>query len=52
MSGKSPPRHIIQPIEVLETVDFITRIPTVWHESKMLNGVVGNFIAVARRNGG
>ncbi|MCF8360832.1 MAG: glycoside hydrolase family 97 protein [Prolixibacteraceae bacterium] len=34
-----------------ETVDFITRIPTVWDETKVLEAAVGNYIAVARRKG-
>ncbi len=34
-----------------ESVDFITQIPTVWDETVVLKGSVGNYIAVARRNG-
>ncbi|MCB9286494.1 MAG: glycoside hydrolase family 97 protein [Lewinellaceae bacterium] len=34
-----------------ETVDFIVGIPTVWDETIVLHGSVGNYIAVARRNG-
>ena len=33
-----------------ETVDFITQIPTVWEETKVLHGSVGNYIVVARKN--
>lgn len=33
-----------------ETVDFITKIPTVWDETKVLEASVGEYIAVARRN--
>ncbi len=33
-----------------ETVDFIVQIPTIWDETKVLHGVVGDYIAVARRN--
>lgn len=32
-----------------ETVDFITQIPTVWEETKVLHGSVGNYIVVARK---
>lgn len=34
-----------------ETVDFITRIPTVWDETVVLKGAIGDYIAVARRSG-
>ena len=34
-----------------ETVDFITQIPTVWDETKVLEGSVANYIIVARRKG-
>ncbi len=32
-----------------ETVDFITKIPTTWDETIVLNGAVGDYITVARR---
>jgi alpha-glucosidase len=32
-----------------ETVDFIAQIPTVWDETKVLHGSVGNYIVVARK---
>lgn len=34
-----------------ETVDFITEIPTTWDETVVLQGSVGNYIALARRKG-
>jgi alpha-glucosidase len=34
-----------------ETVDFISQIPTIWDETIVLHGAVGEYIAVARRNG-
>ncbi|MEN3324454.1 glycoside hydrolase family 97 protein [Mariniflexile soesokkakense] len=34
-----------------ETVDFINKIPTIWDETKVLHGAVGNYIVVARRKG-
>jgi len=37
--------------EEQETVDFIAQIPTVWDETVVLAGKVGDYIAVARRRG-
>lgn len=37
--------------EEQETVDYITRIPTTWHETRVLDAKVGDYIAVARRHG-
>lgn len=34
-----------------ETIDFITQIPTIWDETIVLKGAVGDYIAVARRKG-
>lgn len=34
-----------------ETVDFITEIPTVWDETKVLHAAVGDYIVLARRKG-
>lgn len=34
-----------------ETVDFIVQIPTVWDETIVLHGSVGNYIALTRRKG-
>jgi len=34
-----------------ETVDFITKIPTIWDETKVLEASVGDYIIVARRKG-
>ncbi len=34
-----------------ETVDFITQIPTTWDETIALEGEVGKYLALARRNG-
>jgi alpha-glucosidase len=34
-----------------ETVDFLTRIPTVWDETHVLEGAVSDYIIVARRKG-
>lgn len=34
-----------------ESVDFITEIPTVWDETKVLDGKLGEYIVTARRKG-
>ena len=34
-----------------ETTDFITAIPTVWDETRILQGTVGQYIVTARRSG-
>jgi alpha-glucosidase len=34
-----------------ESVDFITQIPTVWDETKVLKASVSDYIVLARRNG-
>ena len=34
-----------------ETTDFITAIPTVWDETRILQGTVGKFLVTARRSG-
>ncbi len=47
MLCESPSRYY----EEQETVDFIVRIPTVWDETRVLHGAVGDYIAVARRKG-
>lgn len=47
MLCESPSRYY----EEQETVDFITQIPTVWDETKVLEGKVGDYLAVARRKG-
>lgn len=47
MLCESPSRYY----QEQETVDFITQIPTVWDETRVLHGAVGDYIAVARRKG-
>lgn len=34
-----------------ETVEFIVQIPTIWDETIVLHGAIGEYIAVARRKG-
>lgn len=36
---------------ILETVDIITQIPTVWDETIVLEAAVSDYIVVARRSG-
>lgn len=45
MLCESPSRYY----QEQETVDFITQIPTTWDETVVLEGSVGNYIAIARR---
>lgn len=47
MLCESPSRYY----EEQESVDFMVRIPTVWDETIVLKGAMGDYIAVARRNG-
>lgn len=44
---ESPSRYYKEP----ETVDFIVKIPTIWDETIVLHGLIGDYIAVARRKG-
>lgn len=34
-----------------QTIEFIAQIPTIWDETIVLHGVIGDYIAVARRKG-
>ena len=43
----SPSNYIAEP----ECTEFIARIPTVWDETIVLDGVVGKYIVTARRRG-
>ncbi|SHF23480.1 alpha-glucosidase [Arenibacter palladensis] len=47
MLCESPSRYY----QEQETVDFITQIPTIWDETIVLQGAIGDYIAVARRKG-
>jgi alpha-glucosidase len=37
--------------EQQQCTDFITTIPTVWNETKALDGKIGEYVVIARRNG-
>ncbi|MDD3195758.1 MAG: glycoside hydrolase family 97 protein [Paludibacter sp.] len=43
----SPSEYLSEPA----STDFIANIPVVWDESKAINGAVGEFVTLARRNG-
>jgi alpha-glucosidase len=47
MMCESPSRYYKEQ----ESVDFIVQIPTLWDETVVLHGSIGNYIAVARRKG-
>ncbi|MEQ8471278.1 MAG: glycoside hydrolase family 97 protein [Marinoscillum sp.] len=47
MLCESPSRYK----EEQETVDFMTQIPTTWDETVVLEGKVGDYVAIARRKG-
>ena len=47
MLCESPSRYK----EEQESLDFMTQIPTVWDETHVLHGAVGEYIVIARRNG-
>ncbi len=47
MLCESPSRYY----QEQETVDFIAQIPTIWDETIVLHGAIGDYIAVARRKG-
>ena len=48
MLADSPSNYLDEP----ECTAFITEVPTVWDETRVLSGKVGDWIAVARRRGG
>ncbi len=43
----SPSNYLDEP----DCTAFITEVPTVWDETRVLSGAVGDWIAVARRSG-
>jgi alpha-glucosidase len=47
MLSDSPSNYLKEP----ECLAFISQVPTVWDETKVLSGQVGDWIAVARRRG-
>ncbi len=47
MMADSPSNYL----QELESTKFITRIPTVWHDTRVLEASVGKYLVLARRNG-
>lgn len=47
MLADSPSNYLDEP----ECLDFISQVPTVWEETRVLSGKVGEWIALARRHG-
>jgi alpha-glucosidase len=47
MMSDSPSNYLI----ALESTQFIARIPTIWHDTRVLNASVGKYLVVARKNG-
>jgi alpha-glucosidase len=43
----SPSAYLREP----EIMDFLSRVPTVWDETKVLDARVGDYVVVARKNG-
>jgi alpha-glucosidase len=48
MLADSPSHYLREP----ETMEFLSAVPTVWDETRVLDGVIGDYVAVARRQGG
>ena len=47
MLSDSPSNYLREP----EAMEFLSAVPTEWDESKALDGKIGQYVAVARRNG-
>lgn len=47
MLADSPSNYMREP----ETIEFLSGFPTVWDETKPLDGKIGEYVVVARRNG-
>lgn len=47
MLSDSPSNYLREP----ESMEFLAAVPTEWDESKALDGRIGQYVAVARRNG-
>jgi alpha-glucosidase len=47
MLSDSPSNYMREP----EAMEFLAAVPTVWDDSKALDGKVGEYVAIARRNG-
>jgi alpha-glucosidase len=47
MLSDSPSNYLREP----EAMEFLAAVPTEWDESKALDGRIGQYVAIARRNG-
>ena len=47
MLADSPTNYMREP----ETMEFLRPIPTVWDETRVLDGRIGDYVVVARRKG-
>jgi alpha-glucosidase len=47
MLADSPSLYLREP----EVMDFLGPVPTVWDESKVLDGKIGEYVVIARRHG-
>jgi len=47
MLSDTPTNYLREP----EAMAFLSRVPTVWDETRVLDGKVGEYVLVARRNG-
>jgi len=47
MLADSPSNYLREP----ETMEFLGPVPTVWDETKVIDGRIGEYVAVARRSG-
>jgi len=47
MLADSPSNYLREP----ETMEFLGPVPTVWDETRVLDGKIGDYVAVARRHG-
>jgi alpha-glucosidase len=47
MLSDSPSNYMREP----EAMEFLAAVPTVWDDSKALDGKIGEYVAIARRNG-
>jgi alpha-glucosidase len=47
MLSDSPSNYLREP----EAMEFLAAVPTEWDESKALDGRIGQYVAMARRNG-
>jgi alpha-glucosidase len=47
MLADSPSNYLREP----EAMEFLAAVPTVWDDSKALDGKIGEYVAIARRNG-